>query len=169
MRILAVIHAFVWLTMVPVMVHAQGTGGSFTTPNGQVVPGYMVLVPAGPITNGQPVAAPPGPLNGLPVTCLNCSPSAATGVSSNPVNGTIAVTDTFQTLIGMNAARKGCSFQNQGTHTMYFSVASSPSLANSLQIPAGGIFSCSISSNTIITDAIQITSIAGDAFAGQWQ
>jgi len=148
---------------------AQGTGGAFTTPSGETVPGYMLLIPAGPIENGQPVAAPPGPFNPLPVICPTCSPSAPIGASSNPVNGTIAATNTFQTLINQNPSRRGCTYQNQGTHTMYVSVAASPTLANSLQWAPGAFFYCSGPWNIVITDAIQITGTAGDAFAGQWQ
>jgi hypothetical protein len=148
---------------------SQGTGNSFPTPNGQIAPGTMLLVPSGPISSGQPVAAPPGVLDPLPVLVTNPSSGAATGASSNPVNGTIAVTNTFQSLITMNASRKACSFQNQGTHNMYFSVASSPTLANSYQVTPFTIFYCSGPGNITITDAIQITGTAGDAFAGGWQ
>ncbi len=145
------------------------TGASFTTPNGQTAAGVMVLVPCGPVTNGQPSACPNSV--GIPgyVNCTNCSPSAPTGASSNPVNGTITVTNTFQSLITMNASRKGCTFQNQGTHTMYISAAVSPSLANSFQVPGGGYFYCSGPSNIVVTDALQITGTSGDAFAGAWQ
>lgn len=160
---------FVAMMFWTVAAFAQGTGNSFPTPNGQITNGTAILVPTGPITNGQPVMGPPGPANGLPVLCTNCSPSAPIGAASNPVNGTIAVTNTFQSLIGLNAGRKGCIFQNQGTHTMYFSVAGSPTLANSLQVAPGGFFVCSGNSNVVVTDAVQITGTSGDAFAGNWQ
>jgi hypothetical protein len=147
---------------------AQGTGAAFPTPSGQLAPGAAVLVPTGPIVNGQPVVAPPTAINGVPVTCTNCSPSAPTGASSNPSNGTIAVTNTFQSLIAQNSTRKACSYQNQGTHTMYFSVAVSPTLANSFQVPAQWTFNCT-NANVVITDAISITGTSGDAFSGSWQ
>lgn len=94
--------------------HAQATGNSFPTPNGQPTPGMAILVPAGPITNGQPVMAPPSAINGLPVICTNCSPSAPTGASSNPVNGTITTGtgSTFQPLLAQLSSRKACSFTN---------------------------------------------------------
>jgi hypothetical protein len=149
--------------------HAQGTGNTFPTPNGQITGGTAVLVPCGAIVNGQPVMCPPGVANGLPVICTNCSPTAPSGVSSNPVNGTITVTNTFQTLITQNATRKGCTFQNQGTHTMYVSVAGSPTLANSLQVSPGSFYFCAGPNSIVITDLIQITGTSGDAFAGEWQ
>lgn len=149
--------------------HAQSTGASFPTPNGQIVNGTAVLVPTGPITNGQPVMGPPGTANGLAVLCTNCSPSAPIGASSNPTNGTVAVTNTFQTLVAQNSSRKGCIFQNQGTHTMYFSLQSVPTLAGSVQVPPTFFFYCSGPSNVVVTDTISITGTSGDAFAGNWQ
>lgn len=149
---------------------AQSTGAVFPTPSGQFVPGSAILVPSGPIVNGQPSYSPPGQANPLAVTCTTCSPSAPVGASSNPVNGTIAVTNTFQLLIAQNASRRGCEFQNQGTHTMYFSVAASPTLANSAQVAAGAWFYCSVgSSNIVKTDQVEVAGTAGDAFSGDWQ
>jgi hypothetical protein len=155
--------------LLPQLALAQSTGNSFPTPNGQIAPGSALLVPTGPITSGQPVVSPPSIANPLAVTCTTCSPSAPSGASSNPVNGTISVTSTFQSLLAQNSSRKGCTFQNQGSHTMYFSIAVSPTMANSVQLPAFGIFYCSGPSNIVITDAIQITGTSGDAFAGEWQ
>jgi len=149
---------------------AQGTGNQFPTPSsGVTAPGVAILVPSGPIVNGQPSVSPPGTANPLTVTCANCSPSAPIGASSTPVNGTIAVTNTFQTLIAQNSSRKGCTFQNQGTHAMYVSISATPTLANSLQWPPGGTLYCSGASNIVITDGIQITGTSGDAYAGNWQ
>jgi hypothetical protein len=148
---------------------AQSTGNSFPTPNGQIAPGNAILVPCGSIVNGQPTVCPPSATLGLPVICTNCSPSAPVGASSNPLNGTISVTNTFQSLITQNTNRRACTFQNQGTHTMYFSIAASPTLANSLQVPPQWFFYCTGLNNVTITDAIQITGTAGDAYAGEWQ
>lgn len=153
-----------WLASAPAF--AQATYG---TQNGQNVGASAILVPCGSIVNGQPLMCPPGVANALPINCTNCSPSAPVGASSTPVSGTIAVTDTFQSLIVSNPTRKGCTFQNNGTHNMYFSVQSSPTKPGSLIVGPGGIFYCSGPSNIVLTDAIQITGTAGDAFAGNWQ
>jgi hypothetical protein len=160
---------FIAQASTPSPAFGQSTGNIFPTPNGQTAQGSAVLVPCGSIVNGQPVMCPPGVTNGLPVICTNCSPSAPTGASSNPVNGTIATTYTFQSLITQNAARKGCTFQNQGTHTMFFSISLTPTLANSIQVPAGAFYYCSGPSQIVITDTIQITGSSGDTFAGEWQ
>ena len=74
-----------------------------------------------------------------------------------------------------NAARKGCEYQNQGANVMYFSVAGTPTTANSIKVyPATatntGMFYCSqLGSSITMTDAISISGTSGDAFAGQWQ
>jgi len=164
-RIVAALLVLLWA----IQVQAQGTGVVFPTPGGQIAPGMMVLVPAGPIVNGQPTAAPPGPANGLAVTCTNCSPSAPVTASSNPVSGTIAVTNTFQTLLASNGGRRACVFQNNGAHTMYFSLAVTPTLGNSLQVLPGVAYYCAGLSNVVVGDTISITGTAGDAFAGYWQ
>ncbi len=162
--------AFFPLICVNSLAFAQATGNSFPTPNGQVTGGAAILVPAGPIVNGQPVMAPPSQVNGLPTVCTNCSPSAPTGRSSNTISGTVAVTNTFQTVITQNSARSGCTIQNQGSHTMYFTTAGSPSLTNSFQIAPGAAYTCtSPGSNVTSTDQIQMTGTSGDAFAGTWQ
>jgi hypothetical protein len=128
-----------------------------------------ILVPCGSIVNGQPVVCPPGQANGLQVNCTNCSPSAPIGAPSNPVNGTIGATNAFQLMIAQNASRRGCSFQNQGTHNMYVSLASTPTLANSWIWFPGEKMYCAGASNVVVTDTLQVTGTAGDAFAGAWQ
>jgi hypothetical protein len=148
---------------------AQSTGGSFPTPSGQVVPGTAMLVPCGSIVNGQPVMCPPGQTNGMQVVCTNCSPSAPVGASSNPTNGTITATNVFQTLLASNPSRKGCIFQNQGSHVMYISLSGTPTIANSLQLQSGDKFYCTGRSNVTITDTLSITGTINDAFAGAWQ
>jgi hypothetical protein len=156
------------LLLIPVSAWAQNTGTSFPTPAGDTAQGTMLLVPCGAIVNGQPTACPPGPLNGLPVICNNCSPSAPTGATSNAVSGTIATTNTFQQLIPSNVNRKACLFQNTSADIEYFSYATTPTLANSFQVGPGGTFGCS-SGGITITDSISITGVAGDAFTGGWQ
>jgi hypothetical protein len=149
---------------------AQSTGNSFMTPAGQVTGGSMMLVPCGPTANGQPTACPPGPANGVPVLCTNCSPSAPTGAPTNSVNGTIAVTDAFQSLLALNPARKGCQFQNQGTRVQYYTTAPSPTEAAAFQVPPGALYNCvSPGSNVVSTDQVWVTGTSGDAFAGSWQ
>lgn len=150
---------------------AQSTGAQYPTPSQQLVPGVAILGTTGPISNGQPVFGPIGLANPLPTNCTNCA--STTGVvdaGSNPVNGAIAVTNTFQTLLALNSSRKACSFQNQGTHVMYVSVAGSPSLANSDQVLPGNHWYCTVNGTPVTRiDLVQITGTATEAFAGDWQ
>ncbi len=159
-----------WLALAGVAL-AQGTGGVFPTPGNQNVTGVAALVPCGPIVNGQPSMCPPGLTNAVPVNVVNGM--TAIGVidsASNPVNGTIAVTNTFQTLLALNSVRKGCSFQNNGTHVMYVSVAASPTLANSEQVLPGNHWNCAVNGTPVVrVDLAQITGTATEAFAGDWQ
>jgi hypothetical protein len=157
------------LTLLGAAAQAQSTGASFPTPNGQIAPGSAILVPCGSIVNGQPVVCPPGQANGLQVVCTNCSPSAPIGAPSNPTNGTISSTGVFQVLLAQNPSRKGCVYQNQGTHPMDFSISATPAHSNSLTVYPGWVYYCSGRSNVTITDTIYITGTAGDAFSGEWQ
>lgn len=146
---------------------AQSSGNEFPTPNGSLTPGGALLLPCGSIVNGQPVYCPPGPQNPLPVTVENLtSPTGVVEASSTPVNGTIATTDTFQSLLAQNAARKSCAIQNQGANMQYISAAVSPSLANSFQLAPGKTFNCASPGGVTITDALEITGTAGDAYSG---
>ena len=105
----------------------------------------------------------------MQVVCTNCSPSAPVGAPSNPTNGTITATNVFQTLLASNPSRKGCIFQNQGSHVMYISLSGTPTIANSLQLQSGDKFYCTGRSNVTITDTLSITGTINDAFAGAWQ
>jgi hypothetical protein len=159
--------AVLWLASAAAL--AQSTGTSFPTPNGQVAGSAAILVPCGSILNGQPVMCPPGQANGLQVVCTNCSPSAPVGASSNLVSGTIGSTNTFQTLLASNPSRRACMFQNQGTHIMYFSLATPPTLGTSFQLQSGDKFYCTGRSNVSVTDTLSVTGTANDAFVGAWQ
>lgn len=145
--------------------------GSFPTPNGQQVSGVMALVPCGAIVNGQTAGCAPGPTNPLQVVVTNAnSPTGVIEAASNPVNGTISVTNTFQTLLAQNSTRRACSFQNQGAHIEYFSVAASPTLANSTQVLPGNTWLCPVGVNGVTrTDLVSITGTANDTYAGDWQ
>lgn len=144
---------------------------SFPTQNGQATSGTMMLVPCGQIVNGQVAACPNGPTNPFQVTVTNAtSPTGVIEAASSPVNGTIGVTNTFQTLLAQNSTRRSCAFQNQGTHLEYISIAAVPSLANSWQVLPGNIWYCPAGVNGVTrTDAIAITGTAGDAYSGDWQ
>lgn len=148
---------------------AQGTGASFFTPNGQVVPGYAALVPCGPITNGQPTFCPPSLATGLPVSIVGGASSGFTTVTSTPFSGTIAAANTFQSLLTLNASRKGCRVQNRSPDVEFISDQASPSIAGSFLLKPGDYFDCA-SAGVIRGDALQIAGgTVGDAYAGDSQ
>jgi hypothetical protein len=92
--------------------------------------------------------------------------AAQLGVPTSVSNGTIAVTNTFQTALAGNGSRKGCTIQNQGTHVMYLypGVTTAASTAAAMQLLSGQTFYCQATGSSVITDQISITGTAGDAF-----
>lgn len=83
-------------------------------------------------------------------------------------NGTIAVTNTFQSVFSTSLLRKGCLIQNLGSHTMFVFFGAiggaSSSAAFSLPSSAAAPFSCN-SGGTVLTDQISVTGTAGDIFS----
>lgn len=85
---------------------------------------------------------------------------------------TIAVTNTYQALLARDDGRKGCLFQNQGTHTMFIfpgtiaqgTTAGVNAGTGAMQVTAGGTFSCGLG-NMLLTDQLVVTGTAGDGFA----
>lgn len=151
---------------------AQGTGASFTTPSGQLVPGFALLVPCGAITNGQPTYCPPGPLDDLHVFMDNLPALGPVDASSQPISGTVAATNVFQSLLSQYSTRKGCDIVNTGSHVEYFSDNSTPTIggAGTFAVLPGNHFYCASPSGGVVrSDAVEIAGTAGDAFAGDWQ
>ena len=86
-------------------------------------------------------------------------------IASVNVSGTIAVTNTFQSIIARNTNRSGCTVQNTGTNTMYvfFGPLASASTAASVKLAAGQAVSCNNGPVTLI-DEVSITGTATEAF-----
>lgn len=87
------------------------------------------------------------------------------GAFTGVTNGTITVTNTFQSIITQNTNRRGCTIQNTGTHTMFvfFGAIGSATTSNSIQINGGQIVNCQVG-GIILQDAVSITGTAGDPF-----
>lgn len=84
-------------------------------------------------------------------------------VTSTNGSTTIATGNTFQTLLALNAARKGCFIQNppDATENLYVSVAiatGSATKAKSVQLTPGSSFGCAAGGN-VITDNIAVTAV----------
>ena len=102
--------------------------------------------------------APPLSNGNLPLTSTNLS-------------GTIAVTNTFQSLQGPTNNRQGCTIVPLGTHAMnvYFGSCANATLSNSTQLSQGQPLFCSVSGASVLIDQVCITGIAGDAFYANFQ
>lgn len=117
-------------------------------------------------SNNKPVQA--SSTNPLPVTVGGASgvvPVEPHGVTTTVANSTISVTNTFQAALAASATRLGATLQNQGTHVMYvyFGTIGDATTAKSLQLQAGQTISAA-SGVVVLTDAINITGIAGDPY-----
>lgn len=88
-----------------------------------------------------------------------------TVVTSTNASGTIAVTNTYQSVFAASTTRKGCSVQNNGSNTMwvYFGAIGSATKAASVVLAAGQSVSCG-SGPTTLGDQVSITGTATDAF-----
>jgi hypothetical protein len=84
---------------------------------------------------------------------------------------TIAVTNTYQALLARDDGRKGCLFQNQGTHTMFVfpgtiaaaNAAGVGAGSGAMQIVAGGTMNCGAATMLII-DQLAVTGTATEGF-----
>jgi hypothetical protein len=83
-------------------------------------------------------------------------------------SGTIAVTNTFQTVFVVSSADTGrvaCTIANYGTNKMYvfFGPIANATLTNSIQLAANQSISCNIG-GVVLQDQVSITGTSGDAF-----
>lgn len=92
-------------------------------------------------------------------------------VVSTNLSGTIAVTDTFQSIQRQTNNRQGCAIQNNGTHTeyVYFGPIANATEGASVQLAAGQYVSCTSAANTVLKDQASITGTSGDAFYANFQ
>lgn len=98
-------------------------------------------------------------------------------VTSTNVSSTIAVTNTFQSVIAASPATKGCLVQNNGANTMwvFFGPIAGATKAKSftLRPPGtgiqGGSISCATATGAVITDQVSITGTATETFTAASQ
>lgn len=92
-------------------------------------------------------------------------PRVVTNVSS-----TIAVTNTFQSLMSANANRLNCTIQNTGTNAMYvfFGAAADATTATSAKLTAGQSAYCAVG-DTNYQGAVVITGTATETFYAVYQ
>ena len=85
-------------------------------------------------------------------------------VTNLDASGTIASTGVYQTLQKASEDRRGCTIQNNGTHSMSVRFAGVTVWA----VPAGSNISCN-NGDIVLTDKVEITGTAGDAFTASFQ
>jgi hypothetical protein len=108
---------------------------------------------------------PNNPSQCWPVTPSFGFPTAVAGGSTTHVGSTIAVTNTFQAALAASSARKGCMLQNNGSNAMYvfFGSVGSATTSNSIKLAGGQTVSCN-APGVVITDAVNVTGTATDAY-----
>lgn len=85
------------------------------------------------------------------------------------LSGSIAVTNTFQSVQVATSTRAGCLIQNNtGSHTEYvfFGPIANATIATAIALPPstiGGV-SCGLPPGGVVTDQISITGTSGDAY-----
>lgn len=102
------------------------------------------------------------------VIILNADGSVATTAkrsTSTIANGSVAVTNAYQSALAASTTRSGCLIQNTsaGTIKLFLGAPGSATDAQAFQIPAGWAFSCR-SGELVITDQISITGTAGATY-----
>ena len=122
-----------------------------------------LLAGAGLADSGTPVVTTP-----VPVTSQGGNAS-----------GTITTTSTFQKIFpataldtqssgpGVLPSRRGCTIQNNSTHTMYVTEGlgvTASTTGNSAQISGGATFYCGALGGPVLSGEIDITGTSGDAF-----
>ena len=92
------------------------------------------------------------------------------GTRTSVLSGTIAVTDTFQSIQVANSNRLGCYIQNSASNSMwvYFGPIASATKAASILVTAGNWVSC-YGGAVVLQDQISITGTSTDTFVANVQ
>ena len=95
-------------------------------------------------------------------------------LGSAPLSGTIAVTNTFQSIQAFNSNRSGCLIQNQSSTDamwVYFGPIASATKGGAFLLDAthGLQISCSVGGTSALRDQVSITGTATDAYAANFQ
>ena len=91
------------------------------------------------------------------------------GVTTLNGSGTIAVTNTFQSVFAASTntrGRTGCTLQNNGADAMYvfFGPIASATLGKSVKLLTGQSVSCATSAGGVLKDQVSITGTSTETF-----
>lgn len=108
--------------------------------------------------------------------CLLASPALAQGVgrSSTNLSGTIAVSNTFQSIQASNSTRQGCLIQNQSTTDqmwVFFGPIANATKGKSFILDSthGLQIGCPTGANGVLSDQVSITGTSSDAYTANFQ
>ncbi len=95
------------------------------------------------------------------------------GVTSSDYSGTIASTNTFQSVFAASSGsrgRLGCNVTNNGAATMfiYLGALADATTPKSIQLAAGATYNCT-TGTIVVTDQLSITGTSGQPFAAKQQ
>ncbi len=153
-----------------------GTAGTAVPGTNASLPMFDAVTGKGLLTSGTPLPAGPNALGTVGVTALPSLPAgtnsigsvltAATGVTTVQTGGTTSATaGTFTSVLAASGTRKGCLLQNTSGSVMYvyLGAVSSATIANSLQISAGGSFGCLPPGGIVLQDNVAVASAGASA------
>lgn len=91
-------------------------------------------------------------------------------LASQNYSSTIAVTNTFQSVLTSSSSRYGCTLQNNGTNSMYvyFGAIANATTAKSVKLAAGQSVNCNLG-GIVLQDQVSITGTSGEAFYASQQ
>jgi len=127
----------------------------------------------GPVTYCVVGTVVPGTCS-VPITGTFSATVAVSPLTSTNLSGTIAVTNTFQSIQVSTAGRQGCLIQNQSTTDqmwVYFGAIGGATKAKSfiLDTAHGLAISCAVGGLGVLTDQVSITGTAPDGFTANFQ
>lgn len=153
-----------WLLVLLALLFPAGVKAQSTAD--QVIPGFLSA--AG--QNGCPATnacfVPYSATNPLPVNATVSASVAVAPLTSTNLSGTVAVTNTFQSIQVSTAGRNGCTVQNNDTNSMwvFFGAIGSATKAHSIVLAAGQALSCAVGGLGVLTDQISITGTSTGVF-----
>jgi len=86
-------------------------------------------------------------------------------LASQNYSSTIAVTNTFQSVLLLNNSRYSCTIQNNGSNFMYvyFGAIADATIAKSVKLSVGQGVNC-IVGGIVLKDQVSITGTSGEAY-----
>ena len=153
-----------------------GTVGTAASGPNASLPMFDAVTGKGLLTAGTPLPSGANAIGTVGVTTLPALPAGtnsigtvvtqAAGVTTTQVGGTTSATaGTFISVLAASSTRKGCLVQNTSGSVMYvyLGLTASATIANSLQVSAGGSFGCTPPGGIVVQDNVAVASAGASA------